>query len=380
MIKLVKTVSPDEVCKVSKDLIAEDGTFSGTVDNKRTYVDNNGMTVDKTHTLFTNKAGIIILSADTRITSESDEFVTLPQTLSVDAALELYDSGYNEYIYALDVKGLSKYLEVSGQTRSNDVISVGLSQHHHEFVIAGTPLTSHDVTFTALIYVSGDYPVLLAKCSKDVSVASEEPPAALPEPEPEDEDDTEALTLADSVSYMTSEQKTALKTLKVSPLVTDLTGIEEFTSLESLDLREAVGLVSIDLHGTPVKFLNAENCYALEFLDCSNCGLSELNVSGCYSLRVLDCSNNCLNRLDVRELTRLEVLECFNQIIDGLNFEIFLENVANLRAWNFSGDEVSVEYDFETGTAKFSDEPAKISYDYVTGFDGVDMDVTIFIE
>ena len=140
--------------------------------------------------------------------------------------------------------------------------------------------------------------------------------------------------------------------------------------------------------------LNVENCTGLEVLDCSNCRLEGLKLSGCESLSVLDCHNNRLHRLDVYMLERLEVLICYNQQITGwrigqeFSFEEFIaadygndsgiENVINLRAWNAEGDEISAEYDADTGTAKFGGVPEKVAYDYVTGFEDVLMDVTIF--
>ena len=50
----------------------------------------------------------------------------------------------------------------------------------------------------------------------------------------------------------------------------------------------------------------------------------------------------------------------------------------NFRAFDSSGREISSEYDKETGIASFSEEPARITYDYITGFRDVYMDVTIY--
>ncbi|MBR0248845.1 MAG: hypothetical protein IJQ70_07720, partial [Synergistaceae bacterium] len=47
-------------------------------------------------------------------------------------------------------------------------------------------------------------------------------------------------------------------------------------------------------------------------------------------------------------------------------------------AWDAEGDEITVAYDPDTGTAKFGGIPEKVAYDYVTGFEDVLMDVTIF--
>ena len=55
-----------------------------------------------------------------------------------------------------------------------------------------------------------------------------------------------------------------------------------------------------------------------------------------------------------------------------------LENITNLMAWDADGNELTVIHDQETGSAKFSASPAKIAYDYITGFEDVKMDVTVF--
>ena len=54
------------------------------------------------------------------------------------------------------------------------------------------------------------------------------------------------------------------------------------------------------------------------------------------------------------------------------------ENVKNLKAFDKSGNDIAADFDSETGTALFSEAPAKITYDYDTGFNSVMMDVTIY--
>ncbi len=499
--KLTLVINKSAPVKVSEDKISADGTFHGTVDSRKTFTDSHGRITSETHTLFTNRAGIIMMSADVRIASMSDDYKALSgekfaETLSVDSVIELYDSAYDSYTYSLDVKGLPEWLKVSGATRSNESISVGVSEHHHEFVIAGTPQREYDtanIVFTALIFVSGDYPAMLAKVSKDINISAEsipKPPDEIPKspdvvPEspdivPESEDvspdvvpksddvaptaqttiDTGGTgtsagtrTLAEAVRNMTAEQKAAVKVLKVDASITSLEGLEEFTNLERLDLKEALRLESVNLSGnssvksvdiagnmavktltltgssvetldasgceslaevnvagceslkslnvsnTPITRLNAEGCTSLEVLDCSRCKLADLTLTGCESLNVLDCSYNDLHRLDVYMLLRLDVLRCENQTVNGPaigrvldmsqyfagisasgneSYDSGVENVINLRAFDSSGREISSEYDKETGIASFSEEPARVTYDYITGFEDVNMDVTIY--
>ncbi len=418
--------------EVSADFLDERGIFTGSGIKSETFTDTHGRSVTEVSTEFRNVHGELLMSADVAITSESTDFTVksgerFSRAFSVDVTIELFASGYDEYIYSLDVEGLPEWLKVSGETSSNDVIGMGLSEYHHEFMLYGTPETSHDMaalSFHAMVYVSGDCPVLLAAGRKDVNISAEtvpKPPDHVPKsddispdvvPKPPDK----ISTLADALSYMTPAQRAWVTTLKVGANVTDLTGLEDFTSLERLDLTEAVGLETVDLSGnstvrivdasgnsglrvlnvsnTMIMSLNVENCTGLEVLDCSNCCLEELKVSGCESLKVLDCSNNRLHRLDVYMLERLDVLICYNQQITGwrinreFSFEEFIaadygngtgiENVINLKAWDADGNEISTEYNPDTGTAKFGGIPEKVAYDYVTGFEDVLMDVTIF--
>ena len=430
---IADTPHKDELShEVSADFLDERGVFTGSNIESETFTDSHGRSVTETSTEFRNIHGELLMSADVAITSESTDLTVksgerFSRAFSVDVTIELFASGYDEYIYSLDVAGLPEGLKVSGETSSNDVIGIGLSEYHHEFMLCGTPGTSHNMAalvFNAMIYVSGDCPVLLAVGRKDVNISAEtvpKPPDHVPKydeispdvvPKPPDE----ISTLADALSYMTPEQRASVTTLKVGANVTDLTGLEDFTSLERLDLTEALGLETVDLSGnstvrivdasgnsglrvldvsnTPIMSLNVENCTGLEVLDCSNCRLEELKLSGCESLSVLDCHNNRLHRLDVYMLERLDVLICYNQQITGwrigreFSFEEFIaadygngtgiENVINLKAWDAEGDEITVAYDPDTGTAKFGGIPEKVAYDYVTGFEDVLMDVTIF--
>ena len=499
--KLTLVINRSAPVKVSADKISADGTFHGTVDSRKTFTDSHGRRTSETHTLFTNRAGIIMMSADVRIASMSDDYKALSgekfaETLSVDSVIELYDSAYDSYTYSLDVKGLPEWLKVSGATKTSESISVGVSEHHHEFVIAGTPEREYDtanIIFTALIFVSGDYPAMLAKVSKDINISAEsipkspdeipKSPDVVPEspdvvPESEDvspdvvpkSDDVAPTaqttiytgnigtgagtrTLAEAVRNMTAEQKAAVKVLKVDASITSLEGLEEFTNLERLDLKEALSLEAVNLSGnssvksvdiagnmavktltltgssvetldasgceslaevnvagcvslkslnvsnTAITSLNAEGCTNLEVLDCSHCNIEDLTLTGCESLNVLDCSYNDLHRLDVYMLLRLDELRCENQIVYGPaigrvldmlqyfeeisasgneSYDSGIENVINLRAFDSSGREISSEYDKETGIASFSEEPARVTYDYITGFEDVNMDVTIY--
>lgn len=492
--KITLTVAHNQTREVSGDLIDSRGVYRGSGTGTRNFTDQKGRRVTKTETEFRNVKGELLMSADVAITARADEFTVkqgevFSETLSVDVRTKIFVKGYDEYRYSLGIEGLPEWLNVTGEVSSSDSVMPGTSEHHHEFVINGTPETvSRSVMrFTADVYISGDVPVMMASGSMDVTVSAEavpKPPDVVPKsddvspdvvPKSEDvqpgvaDDGTYVIgddsgngvtgTLAEFLSNMTPEQKAAVKTLKIGGNITDLSGLNELVNLETLDLRDAVMLEAVDLRGnsslksvdlkgntalrtlnisgsrveeldssgcanleeinvsgctelrilnvsrTNITALNAEGCVKLEVLDCSDCRLEDLNITGCDSLNVLDCSNNRLHRLDVYMLMKLIELKCENQVIHGPAFgrvmnlaEYFagiseahfesaaasydsgVENVTDLHAWDSSGNEVSVEYDSETGTAVFGSEAVKIAYDYITGFRDVRMDVVIFAD
>ena len=476
--------------EVSADFVDGRGVFTGSSTETRTFTDTQGHSATETETEYRNIHGELLMSADVTITARSDDFTVKPgetfaETFSVDVTLSLYDGRYDEYEYTLGIAGLPGWLYASGELLSADALTAGTTRHHYEFALNGTPGESFDAArleFTALVYISGDTPAMLVTASKNVTISAEivpRPPDVVPKspdvvpkspdispdvvPKPpeyvetKDEEPpnsgTGTISFTDIVRNMTPEQKAAVKTLKVNSNVRDLTGLEEFTNLERIDLKEAASLETVDLSGnstvksvdvsgntalktltltgskvetldasgcenlaevnvagcetlrtldvssTPITRLDAEDCTGLEVLDCSDCRLVELNITGCESLNILDCHNNSLHMLDAYMFGRLSELICYNQRITGWRFgrvfsfmekfaELFasdetesppfIENVTNLKAWDADGSEITAEYDPDTGTATFGGIPEKITYDYVTGFGDVRMDVTVF--
>ncbi|MBQ6972570.1 MAG: hypothetical protein IJP86_09495 [Synergistaceae bacterium] len=486
---ITETHADELTHEVSADLLDGRGVFTGSSTETRTFTDSHGRSATETETEYRNIHGGLLMSADVTITARSDDFTvksgeTFAETFSVDVTLSLYDGRYDEYTYTLGIEGLPGWLYASGELLSADALTAGTTRHHYEFALSGTPGESDyaALRFTALVYVSGDTPVMLATGSKDVTISAEivpkspdvvpKSPDVVPEspdispdvvPKPpeyvetKDEEPpnsgTGKISLADIARNMTPEQKAAVRTLKVNSNVTDLAGLEEFTNLERLDLKEAVSLETVDLRdnsavksvdisgntalrtltltgsnvetvdasgcenleevnvagcealrtldvsSTPITRLDAENCTRLEILDCSDCWLVELKLSGCESLNVLDCHNNSLHMLDAYMFGRLDELICYNQRITGWRIgRVFsfteqfagilaaadgeadsgTENITNFKAWDADGNEITAEYDPDTGTATFGGVPEKIAYDYVTGFGDVLMDVTVF--
>ena len=361
--------------EVSADFLDERGVFTGSSTETRTFEDSHGRSVTETETEFRNIHGGILMSADVTITACSEDFTvksgeTFAETFSVDVTLSLYDDSYDEYEYTLGIEGLPEWLYASGELLSADAVTAGTTRHHYEFALNGTPESSMDKTavkFTALVNVSGDVPIMRAMGRKDINITVEtvpkppdiEPPKSpdvIPksddispdivpnppdispdvvpkptEPPPEyvetkDEkppgSETGTISLADIVRNMTPEQKAAIRTLKVNSNVRDLTGLEEFTNLERLDLKEAVSLETVDLRdnsavksvdvsgNTRLKILTLTGS-KVETIDASGCeNLEEVNVAGCETLRILDVSRTPITRLDAEDCTGLEVLDC----------------------------------------------------------------------
>jgi hypothetical protein len=71
------------------------------------------------------------------------------------------------------------------------------------------------------------------------------------------------------------------------------------------------------VHSNPVfNFLNNE---ALTYLDCSNNNLISLNVSACTSLNYLNCNNNRLSSINLSDNTELTYLHCAVNYLTSLN-------------------------------------------------------------
>jgi len=90
--------------------------------------------------------------------------------------------------------------------------------------------------------------------------------------------------------------------------ITDLTGIEDFTSLTTL-ICWANQLTSLDL---------SQNT-ALEYLSCQQNQLTSLNVNGASALIDIACNINLISNLDVSQNTALQVLSCGSNPLTSLN-------------------------------------------------------------
>jgi Leucine-rich repeat (LRR) protein len=102
--------------------------------------------------------------------------------------------------------------------------------------------------------------------------------------------------------------------LKLAPgKVSELSGLEAFTELESLEIRM-----------NPLAGLDVTANKVLEYLECTGCQLAVLDVSFNPKLRYLDCSggaalSNRLTDLDLSKNPALEFLDCAENRINTLD-------------------------------------------------------------
>ena len=92
------------------------------------------------------------------------------------------------------------------------------------------------------------------------------------------------------------------------PYIHDLTGIEYFRNLASLNLCE-----------NPVSGLDLSRLSRLRELLCDHCSLTELDLSACPELVCLHCDSNLLHTLNLTGCTELEELFCDHNQLTALD-------------------------------------------------------------
>ncbi len=115
----------------------------------------------------------------------------------------------------------------------------------------------------------------------------------------------------------------------VGKSIADITGIEDFTALKtlncasnsftSLDLSNNPNVTSVITKFTPITTLNVSNSPNLDMLVCSFNDLSTLDVSKNTALTYLECNNNNLTNLDVSLNTSLLDLRCGDNSLTALD-------------------------------------------------------------
>lgn len=108
---------------------------------------------------------------------------------------------------------------------------------------------------------------------------------------------------------LTGTELSAVTDLRLAGLgIADLSGIQHFTALESLTVKDNA-LTSLDMSGNP----------RLRFLHCANNALTSLNVTGCPQLVELNCEHNRLETLDLSGNPALVQLYCRHNDLKALD-------------------------------------------------------------
>ena len=158
--------------------------------------------------------------------------------------------------------------------------------------------------------------------------------------------------------------------------ISDLTGIEAFTSLtelyfsnnniSSLDLSANIALTAIRSSQNPITSLDLSNHTALTLLECQSNSLTTLNLANNINLTTLKADDNTITSLDLSNQTALTSFNCSNNSLTSLNlangnntnlFQIQANNNPNLTcitvddATYSTTNWVSFSYTFDTQTS-----------------------------
>ena len=125
--------------------------------------------------------------------------------------------------------------------------------------------------------------------------------------------------------------------------ISDLTGIEAFTNLSSLDchgnqlttlnLSANTALTELQCFGNNLTSLDLSSNTALTYLDCNQDHLTSLNINSDTSLTYLNCSMNQLPDLNLNSNINLTYLECSDNPLTHLDVSsnTALEHLACIR-------------------------------------------------
>jgi gliding motility-associated-like protein len=111
--------------------------------------------------------------------------------------------------------------------------------------------------------------------------------------------------------------------------ITDLTGIEDFTSLSilncannnltSLPISNNINLTELYCHNNTITTINTSFLSALRIFWCNNNELTNIDVTSNTNLISLVCDSNYLNNLDTTNNKILSILSCANNNLVTLN-------------------------------------------------------------
>jgi Leucine-rich repeat (LRR) protein len=129
--------------------------------------------------------------------------------------------------------------------------------------------------------------------------------------------------------------------------ISNLTGIEAFTNLTSLDcynnqltslnVSNLINLTSLWCSNNLITSVDINNLTNLTFFNCRNNLISSLNLNSLTNLTSLWCSNNLISSLNLNSLTNLTSLDCSNNQLTSLN----VSNLINLTSLGCSNNLIS---------------------------------------
>ena len=149
--------------------------------------------------------------------------------------------------------------------------------------------------------------------------------------------------IADNDSVISANVSTVDSLIVFNDFISDLTGIEDFTSLEYLDCHNNF-LSTLDFSNNTIlkklicsdnliDTIDLSNCIALEYLDLDTNYTENLDLSSCVNLRTLYLNYNFIENIDLSNCTKLEYLYLDNNFIDSL--DVF-QNIALKSFWCFN--------------------------------------------
>lgn len=113
----------------------------------------------------------------------------------------------------------------------------------------------------------------------------------------------------DGDSLISKSEAEAIQILDVSGKgISDLTGIEKFVNLTSINCSE-----------NKLTHLNLTKNYLLDTIYCQDNQLASLDISNNHQLKTVDCSGNRIKNLDVAKNTELVQLNCSNNELKNLD-------------------------------------------------------------
>jgi Leucine-rich repeat (LRR) protein len=152
--------------------------------------------------------------------------------------------------------------------------------------------------------------------------------------------------IANNDSVLTSALQQCWSIVSTTPLIQDITGIEDIPILSSLqlynanidsaDLSNNTDLKKLYMYSTNSSHINISGLN-LSIISVWDNQLSELDVSSCTDLEKLWCGNNNLTYLDLNNKPNLKVLECDTNNLSSL----VLSNSSNLEYLDCSNNQIT---------------------------------------